>query len=230
MRKIARKALTVSAVAASTVALTALPAAAATITVTLPGVASSPAAITGQNNGSVVASNTRSGAVLICTSLTAAGTVKVGAGVTDPVGQVTGLTFSGCTVNGLSATVTAQNLPWSLATTGNTASGVTPGKLTGVRVHVYVTSLNCHADFQGSTATNGEINGTHTNPTSATAPSKLTLPFGATNNLRAANVGVGGSPCPNSLVANGDAASLAGVIDLRGVNSTNNTGPTVTRV
>lgn len=230
MRKITRKAMTVTAAAASTVAITALPASAATVTVTLPGVSTSPTGITGQNNGSVVAFNTRSGAVLTCASLTATGTVKVGAGVSEPVGQVTGLTFSNCTVNGLTATVTAQNLPWSLETTGNTASGVTPGKLTGVKVHVYVQSLDCHADFQGPSGTDGTLNGTHTNPASTGAASKLGLPFGATNNLTAANVGVGGSPCPVSLVANGDGAGLSGVVDLRGVSSTGNEGPTVTRV
>ncbi|TDB96073.1 hypothetical protein [Actinomadura sp. 7K534] len=225
MRKITRKALTVSAVAASTVALTALPAAAAT-GISLPGVTTSPAAITGQNNGSVVAFNTRSGAVLTCTTLTAAGTVKLGTNVSTPEAQVTGLTFSNCTVNGLTATVTAQNLPWSLSTTNITASGVTPGKLTGVRVAVNIPSLSCTATFQGSTATNGEIAGTHTNPASAGAPSKLSLPFGAANNLRATGVS---AACPASLVLPNDGASLAGVVDLRGVSSTGNEGPTVIR-
>ncbi|MFS2293945.1 MAG: hypothetical protein FWJ90_14795 [Actinomadura sp.] len=226
MRKITRKALTITAAAAGTVALTALPAFAAT-GVSLPGVTppSFDEPITGQNDGNVVAFNTRSGAVLICTGLAAKGTVDVGSNLTEPIGEVKYLTFSGCSVNGLSANVTAQDLPWTLETTGTTSSGVTPGRLSGVNVHVEVPSLNCGTDFQGDGAP-GEINGTHANPANPGDPSRLELPFGASNNLKATN---SDAACPVDLVQDGDGASLAGVILLRGDNATGNEGPTVIR-
>ena len=232
MRKITRMALTVTAVTATAAALTTTPAWAAGINVTMPGVPSpSTQAVTGENSGSVAAASS-SGGVLTCVdtgaskALQATGTVKVGTGVTDPIGSVTGLTFSNCTVSSQVATVTPQNLPWSLSTTGLTASGVTPGRLSGVRIVVNIPSIPCSATFQGSTSTNGFINGTHTNPTSAGAASTLSLPFGSTNNLVATAVS---ATCPTNIVKNGDTATLAGVIKLRGVNSTAKEGPTVVR-
>jgi len=239
MRKITRTALTATAVAATATALTVAPAWAATITVTLPGVSAPPATqpITGESSGSVAAASS-SGGVLTCVdagavkALTATGTVKVSTpgpplgSVADPIGSVTGLTFSNCTVSSQVATVTPQNLPWTLSTTANTASGATPGQLGGVRIVVNIPSIPCSATFQGSTATNATINGTHTNPTSAGAASTLSLPFGSPNTLRATSVS---ATCPTNIVKNGDTATLAGTIKLRGVNSTANAGPTVIR-
>ncbi|MGP4022253.1 hypothetical protein [Actinomadura sp. 3N407] len=237
MRKITQKALTVTAVAAAAAALTALPASArmAPVDVSLPGVTppSADEPITGENNGSVVAFNTRTGAVLSCDdttttkALTAQGTVDVGTGLSATgIGSVTGLTFSNCTVNSLPANVTADTTTsWSLNVTGTTTSGVTPGQLLGVKVHVDIPSLSCEADFQGPNGTGGFIDGQHTNPANPGDPSVLDLPFGATNNLVAQNVDT--VNCPTNLVANGDGASLSGAIHLRGVNATNNEGPTV---
>ncbi|MFA1550688.1 hypothetical protein [Actinomadura chokoriensis] len=233
MRKITRTALTATAVAATATALTVTPAWASTIVVTMPGVPSpSTQPITGENSGTVAAITSSSG-VLTCVdvgsikALKATGTVKVGnpvAAPADPIGSVTGLTFSNCTVLGQVAAVTPQNLPWTLSTTGDTTSGVTPGQLSGVRVVVNIPSIPCSATFQGSTATNGFINGTHTNPTGGAGT--LSLPITATNNLIAASVS---ATCPTNIVKNGDTATLAGTIKLRGVNSTANEGPTVTR-
>ncbi|MFA1550690.1 hypothetical protein [Actinomadura chokoriensis] len=237
MRKITRTALTATAVAATATALTVAPAWASTIVVTMPGVPSpSVQPITGENSGTVAAT-AKSGGVLTCVdlsgvkALTATGTVKVGnpvAAPADPIGSVTGLTFSNCKVLNLPATVTPQNLPWSLSTANNTASGVTPGQLSGVRVVVNIPSIPCSATFQGSTATNGFINGTHTNPNPINTglPSTLSLPITATNNLIATGVS---ATCPTNIVKNGDTATLAGTIKLRGVNSTNKEGPTVIR-
>ncbi|MFA1550689.1 hypothetical protein [Actinomadura chokoriensis] len=235
MRKITRTALTATAVAATATALTVAPAWAAGSIVTMPGVPSpSIQPLTGENSGSVAATAS-SGGVLTCVdlggvkALTATGTVKVGSPTTfpptsDPIGSVTGLTFSNCKVLNLPATVTPQNLPWSLSTTGSTVSGVTPGQLSGVRVVVNIPSIPCSATFQGSTATNGFINGTHTNPTGGA--STLSLPITATNNLIATSVS---ATCPTNIVKNGDTAKLAGTIKLKGVNSTLHEGPTVIR-
>ncbi|MEU8804644.1 hypothetical protein [Spirillospora sp. NPDC048819] len=236
MRKITRKAMTATAAAAAAAAFIAVPASAAplTYTVSLPGVTppSPNEPLTGKNDGKVVAFNTTTGAVLECVdvgttnALVADGEVNVGTGLSGTgLGLVTAVDFNNCTVNGQTATVTAQNLPWRLDATGAVSGGVTPGKLVGVSVHVLVNGLACEADFQGPSGTDGFIEGTHTNPANPGDPSELTLPFGAVNNLTAANVTH--PQCPANLVDDGHGAALSGKVDLRGVNSTLNEGPTV---
>ncbi|MGW5412556.1 hypothetical protein [Actinomadura geliboluensis] len=231
MRKIFSTALTTTAVAAAAVALTALPASAAATSadVSLPGVSTATTPITGQNNG-IVAAASSSGGVMTCAdvgstkALTAAGTVKVGTGLNPiGIGSVTNAGFNNCVVNNLPAVATAQNLPWRLDATDPSASGVTPGKLVGVKVKVDIPSIGCTATFQGPGGTDGEINGEHTDPASPGDPSQLSLPFGATNNL----VATGVSGCPSNIVQNGDTATIAGLIDLTGDNATGNEGPTV---
>lgn len=131
--------------------------------------------------------------------------------------------FSNCTISGLVATVTPQ--PWSLSLPGPTASGVTAAQLGNVRFTVTIPAIPCSATFQGSTGSNGYINGKHTNPTSAGDASTLSLPLGSTNNLSATGVS---ATCPTNIVKWGDLAVLGGVVELRGVNSTANEGRTIT--
>ncbi|MGW3766911.1 hypothetical protein [Actinomadura verrucosospora] len=228
-------ALTVTAVTATAAALT-VPASAALpipgTDVSLPGVATSPTGITGTNSGTVAATSS-SGGVLTCVdsgstkALVAAGTIKVGVNLPYAgIASVTSATFSNCAVSGQFATVTAQNLPWSIDTSPTTAGGVTNGTLRGVKVTVNIPSIPCSATFQGPSGTNGFINGTHTDPPASPAgsPSTLNLPFGATNNLIATAVS---GTCPPNIVKNNDTATLAGTIKLKGVSSTLNKGPTI---
>ncbi|SNS91089.1 hypothetical protein SAMN05443665_101259 [Actinomadura meyerae] len=231
MRKITRKALTTTAVAASAIALTALPAMAdpGNIGITLPGVTTSPQPITGVNNG-IVAAAAESGGVMTCSdtalakALVATGTVKVGSTVTNPVGSVTDVEFNNCVVNNIPAEAVANvSTPWSLKVTDVSSSGVTPGALVGVDVTVTIPSLSCTARFAGNGAP-GQITGEHTDPANPGDPSQLSLPFGSTNNLVASGVTAG---CPSNIVQNGDTAIIAGVIDLTGDNATANEGPTV---
>jgi len=141
-------------------------------------------------------------------------------------GLLDGLTFSGCTFGGSTAIVTAQNLPWTLSRTGPNAAGVAPVRLAGVKIMVHIPSIPCSVTLQGSTATNGFIDGTHTNPTSAGSPSTLSLPITATNNLVATSVS---ATCASNIIKNGDTVVIgAAVIKLRGVNSTANEGLTLT--
>ena len=157
-------------------------------------------------------------------ALTTTGTMRVGTGVMDPppTGWLTGLMFSNCTISGLVATVTPQ--PWSLSLPGPTASGVTAAQLGNVRFTVNIPAIPCSATFQGPTGSHGYINGKHTNPTSAGAAGSLSLPLGS-NNLSATSVS---ATCPTTIVKWGDLAVLGGVVELRGVNSTANEGPTIT--
>ncbi|MGI5207266.1 hypothetical protein ACQEU6_37530 [Spirillospora sp. CA-108201] len=234
MRKITRMALAVTAVTTTATALTTTPAWADGHSVFMPGVPSpSIQPITGGSSGSIEAV-TATGGLLSCVNtalskaLTLTGAVRVGTGLPEPspLGQVTGLTFGNCTMGGLPAWVTPQNLPWTLSLPGFTVSGVTSAQLGGVNLRVDIPGIPCSATFQGSTASNGLINGEHTNPTSAGAASTLTLPRDRlTTNLVATSVSV---QCPLSIVRYGDVLAVAGVIELRGVNSTANQGPTVT--
>ncbi|MBB6397233.1 hypothetical protein BKA00_004147 [Actinomadura coerulea] len=229
--RIAGMALTATAVTATATALTTAPAWAAGHSVFMPGVLSpSTQPVTGKSSGSIALA-TSSGGVMTCVdtaaskALTTTGTVRVGAVVTDPppTGWLTGLMFSNCTISGLVATVTPQ--PWSLSLPYPTASGVTAAQLGNVKFTVNIPAIPCSATFQGSTSSNGYINGKHTNPTSAGAASTLSLPVGSPNNLRATAVS---ATCPLSIVRWGDLAVFGGVIELRGVNSTANEGPTIT--
>lgn len=229
--KIARMALTVTAVTATAAALTATPAWADGHRVFMPGVLSpSTQPVTGKSSGSIALA-TSSGGVMTCVdtgpskALTTTGTVRVGTVVPDPppTGWVTGQFFSNCTISGLAATVTPQ--PWSLSLPGPTFSGVTAAQLGNVKFTVNIPAIPCSATFQGWANSDGYINGKHTNPTSAGAASTLTLPVGSTNNLVATAVS---ATCPPNIVKGGDLVALGVVIELRGVNSTANEGPTIT--
>ena len=228
--KIPRMVLAVTAVTATATALTATPAWALDHNVFMPGVPSpSTQPVTGENSGSITAV-TSSGGILTCVdtgaskALKATGTVRVGTRVLDPppIGWVTGLTFSNCTVSGQIAVVTPQ-LPWSLSLPGPTASGATAAQLGGVRFTVSIPAMGCSVRFQGLSSGNGTINGVHANPASAGAAGTLSLPFSVAS-LHAIVL----YPCPPGIVRGGDQLLINGVITLRGVNSTANEGPTIT--
>ncbi|NDU71265.1 hypothetical protein GWI34_01320 [Actinomadura sp. DSM 109109] len=230
-RQLVRMALTVTAFTSTATALTTTPAWAAGHDVFLPGVPSpSVQPITGRNSGSIVVA-TMSGGIVTCVdtaaskALTITGTVRVGTG-SDPIGSLNGLTFSNCTISGLSlvAVMTAQNLPWSFSSPGSTSSGVTPARLGNARIVLSIPHIACSATFQGSTSSNGFINAAHINPTSAGAASTLSLPI-SSGTFYATGVS---ASCPSSIVKWGDQVLVGGAIELRGVNSTANEGPTIT--
>ncbi|MEV3922545.1 hypothetical protein [Actinomadura coerulea] len=219
MRKIAQKAVTATAVAASAIALTAAPAPAALLA---PSVTINPTgtniAISAVNSGNIVGANDRTGVALICTGLTATGVLPSG-GSGLPwahIAKVTGVTFSGCTVLGNPATVTATASaanPWWLDVTAATTAGSTPGKLTGVDVHIVVPALNCTGDANGAGSAVGVVPGNHIDRTAAGAPSKLKLPPPPStgDNIEMANVS---ATCPSSIAANNDPVTLAGTLNI----------------
>ncbi|SNR26947.1 hypothetical protein [Actinomadura mexicana] len=218
MRKIAQKAVTATAVVASAIALTAAPAPAALLTSVTINPTGTNIALSAVNSGNIVGANDRTGVALICTGLTATGVLPSGGGPLSPIhiAKVTGVTFSGCTVLGNPATVTATASaanPWWLDVTGNTAAGVTPGKLTGVDVHIVVPALNCTGDANGAGSAVGVVPGTHTDRVSAGAPSKLKLPPPPNqgDNIEMANVS---ATCPASIAKNNDPVTLAGTLNI----------------
>ncbi|MFG1854247.1 hypothetical protein ACGFJT_20605 [Actinomadura geliboluensis] len=221
MRKIAKKAMMVTAVAASAVALTAVPAAAAVTTVVI-NPSGTNVALTATNSGNVIGANDRTGAALVCTGLTASGVLLQGGTLTIPpadaekLAKVTSVSFSGCTVLGNPATVTANvssTDPWWIGVTGATSGTSTPGKLTGVDVTINVPALGCTSTAKGPGTTEGFIPGVHIDRTSSTAPSKLTLPPPPNqgDNIVLENVS---ATCPSTIAANGDSVSIAGTLNI----------------
>lgn len=142
--------------------------------------------------------DTTGGATLNCASASAPGSVKVGTGQdSNHLGSINGpgTSWNTCTGPlGLVLTVTGLNT-WYIDATGSTnASGVTPGRISGVSAHV--ASSNCSFDVTGT------VNGSYANgATSGT----LTMP-GTTSTLTISNVS--GFLCGAVGIANGHAASF----------------------
>ena len=100
--------------------------------------------------------------VLTCTSSSSSGKLNTEG---DPtLGTITALGFSNCTGPfGLTFTVTNSNFPWKLTPTAfNATTGVTTGKISGIKSHL--SGPSCSADVAGTTATTpGTVKVTYTN-------------------------------------------------------------------
>jgi hypothetical protein len=166
MRKLSSKAITGTAVTgaafAAVMGLAAGPAFALTPVVTG---SSSTGAITATASTPTL-TDTTTGTKLTCTSSNAVGNVPNG--THTPIGTISSVTFATCKgPAGITFTVSAAGLPWTLNATGTTnSSGVTAGSLTGVRATL---SGLCNATFAGTggsttgaTLTGNYNNGTHT--------------------------------------------------------------------
>jgi hypothetical protein len=142
--------------------------------------------------------DTTTGATLSCTSSSAAGSAPNGTGLSGtPIATISSVSWVSCTGPlGISFSVTAKNLPWSLnATSYNASTGTTTGSLTGVEASISGTL--CSASFAGTSATSpATLTGTYVNSTHT-----LTISGG---NLHAWGV----SGCLG-LINNGDAASYS---------------------
>ncbi|MEU8343480.1 hypothetical protein AB0C74_17420 [Spirillospora sp. NPDC048832] len=206
-----------SAVAASAVALTAVPASALPLSVDIDPTGTN-IAITATNSGNVIGANDRTGAVLVCSGLTASGVLPSGGSGLSPthIAKVTSVSFSGCTVLSNPATVTAHvssSDPWWLDVTGPTSGTSTPGQLTGVDVTIDVPALGCTSDANGAGSAEGVIPGNHIDRSGPGAASQLTLPPPPNqgDNIELENVS---TTCPSSIAANGDSVSIAGTLNI----------------
>jgi hypothetical protein len=141
-------------------------------------------------SGTTTLTDTVTGAVLTCTSSTAAGTLKSGSGLTNPLGTVTSSTFKGCTgPAGLTFSVTtsaSSTKPWKVNAT-SFSSGVTHGNISGIHAVLTGTNNTCKAtvDGTGASAFNGKVAITHSN----SAATKLKVTKGI--NLHTYNVSSG---------------------------------------
>jgi hypothetical protein len=154
-------------------------------------------------SGTTTLTDTATGAVLTCTSSTAAGTLKSGSGKTNPIGTVTSSTFTGCTgPAGLTFSVKASassTKSWKVNATGF-SSGVATGNISGIHAVLTGTNNTCKAtvDGTGASAFNGKVRITHSN----SAPAKLKVTNGI--NLHTYNVNATG--CLGA-INNGDAVT-----------------------
>ena len=151
--------------------------------------------------GTTTLKDTATGSVLSCKSSNTASTLKSGHGIAGTnLGSVTALSFSSCTGPfGLVFTVSNSGFPWTLSGSSfNATTGVTTGKITGIKSHLSGTA--CAADVAGTSATTpGTVKVTYTNSTH-----KLkVLPTGGT--LHVFNV----NGCAG-LIASGDATQFSG--------------------
>jgi hypothetical protein len=142
-------------------------------------------------SGTTTLTDTVTGAVLTCTSSAAAGKLKSGSGLTNPLGTVTSNTFSGCTgPAGLTFAVTtsaSSTKPWHVNAT-SFSSGVTIGNISGIHAVLKGTNNTCTAtvDGTGATAFNGKVKISHSN----SAATKLKVVKGI--NLHTYNVNSAG--------------------------------------
>ncbi|TDC89157.1 hypothetical protein [Actinomadura sp. 7K507] len=231
MRKIARKAMTVSAVAVAAAALTAAPASAAVtdVDVTMAGVtAPANGDVTGASDGNVGGLNQNRPSALSCQpdangpALSAAGTVRVENNQNGvDVASLSSVNFNNpCTAvpGPVPTNVSAGNLPWGMDVTDPTSGGVTAGKLTGVEIVLDAPSIGCTVRITGDGAP-GYIGGTYTNPAAGSGdPGVLALSNnGADNNLIVSEIIAG--PCPVSLIQLGDRMTVSGTVDVSGPSS-----------
>ncbi len=111
--------------------------------------------------------DTATGTVVSCQAMTTAGTAKSGSGLTNPLGKVTSATFTKCQgPDNVTLAVTASASkahPWKLDAL-RYSSGVTHGKLTGIRGSL--SGAGCIATVSGTSSTTpGTVNGTYSNRT-----------------------------------------------------------------
>jgi len=147
--------------------------------------------------------------LLTCTSSAAAGTLKSGSGLTNPLGTVTSSTFTGCTGplgTTFSVTTSASTTkPWHVNAT-SFSSGVTHGNISGIHALLKGTNNACTAtvDGTGATSFNGKVAITHSNA----SPTKLKVTKGI--NLHVYNVSSG---CMG-LIVSGDAVTFTATYTL----------------
>jgi hypothetical protein len=170
------------------------------------GFAASPASAAGtwtvSGGGSFTAKATNptltdnsTGTQLKCTSSSAAGTAPNGTGLSGtPIATISSVSWTSCSGPlGITFSVAAQGLPWSLNAVSY-SGGVTTGTLTGVKAHI--SGLGCTADFGGATSgSSATLTGSYNNTTHT-----LTISGG---NLHAYNV----SGTCLGLINNNDAAT-----------------------
>lgn len=192
MRTLAKGALFAAAVLTAAVGATAAPASAGTSS-TLATWTVSPGGAWTAKATSPKLTDTKTGTKLTCSSSAAAGVLQSGSGIVNPLSTITSVSWASCSGPlGITFTVTAGNLPWSI--NGSTyASGVTTGTIGGVKAHI--SGAGCTADFAGPTSTTpATLTGTYSNATN-------TLTIGG-GDLHAYNV----SGSCLGLLNNGDAA------------------------
>ncbi|TDC89156.1 hypothetical protein [Actinomadura sp. 7K507] len=230
--------------AALATALTAVPASAGTleVDVTLAGVTvPSTEPVTGNSVGNVGSLNLNRPSAFSCQpdsngpALWAAGTVRV-EDDQDATGlaSLTSVKFNNpCTFapNLGRIVVTVLNLPWRFDAVGVTdASGVTEGRLTGVKIKLDIPSIGCNAILGGPGAggLNGYIDGTYTSPAAGSGDTGMLalLHTRTDSNLRVTQISQRGS-CPTSLIQLGDKFVLSGSVEVRGDNATHQEGPVI---
>jgi hypothetical protein len=181
MRKSISTILAASGAIALAVSLSATSAGAATATTwtVTPG-----GSLSGKS-GTTTLTDTKTGAVLTCTSSTATGTAKSGSGLTNPLANLSNVTFSTCTgPAGLTFDVTTSAFPWHLNGTSYT-SPTAKGTITHIHAVLKGTNSSCTATVDGTSATadNGTVHVSHSNA----AATKLNV-LKAGDNLHAYNV------------------------------------------
>jgi hypothetical protein len=117
--------------------------------------------------GKTTLTDSSTGSVLSCKSSTGGGTLKSGTGLSGTgLGSITSLSFTTCTgpLN-LTFTVATSGFPYKLnATSYNSTTGVTTGKITGIKATL--SGPSCTATVAGTTATTaGTVKATYTNST-----------------------------------------------------------------
>jgi hypothetical protein len=135
----------------------------------------------------------------------AAGTLKSGSGLTNPIGKIASIAFNNCTGPlGLAFTVTVSNLPWHInALKYDASTGTMLGNVSGVHATLSGPSCSAVVDGTGPTADNGKAAIKHVN----SAPAKLRATGGG--DLHIYNV----SGCAG-LIASGDAAGFTATYTL----------------
>jgi hypothetical protein len=158
--------------------------------------------------GTTKLTDTGTGAVLTCTSSNTVAKLDKGSGQTNPIGKITSVTFKGAGPGGqclgpgglaFTPTTSASSThPWKLnATSFNSGTGVTKGKITGVTATL--SGSGCTATEAGTSATKpGTVTGTYTNSSDILKVSG--------GNLHIWNVSSG---CLN-IVKTGDATTFVG--------------------
>lgn len=150
--------------------------------------------------------DTKTGTVLTCKTLHAAGFSKSGSGLPGAgIASITSVAFNGCHgPGGVAFTVTTRNRPWKLnAKSYNAATGVTKGTITGAEASVSGAGCTASAAGPGPT-TPATIAGTYTN-------GKHQLKTGSTgSNVHIWHVSRG---CLG-LIRNGDPAVLTGTVTI----------------
>jgi len=144
-------------------------------------------------------------ASLPCKAATAKARLKSGKHLSGVnAGLVTAATASGCSVAGVSVTISPGHLPWHLNLVSyNAKTGVTTGTLTGLHINFAVPLIGCTAVVDGTgkkPANNGMVKVTYTNKTGQLAILKTG------GNLHLYNVV---KACAG-VVKNGDSIAVAG--------------------